>query len=358
MRRVVVLAGVLLSLALVAFASIVSIDRQARPDAVAVAIAAAPSAPRPIIAATVAASAIPTSVPTLVPTLAPPTPTPRRTVPRVGVQVGHWKSSELPDELARLRTSAGASAGGVREVDVNLDIAQRVVALLQARGYDVDLIPATVPPSYDADAFVAIHADGSTSARPRGFKMATPWRTSDASQALLDSLTTAYAATTGLPQDDAITFNMRGYYAFSYRRHIHASAKTTPAVIIETGYLTNAADRAFLLKRAQTVAAGIDAGIARYLAQRDPNDLAALVPPDFPVFRPATDGVVVRAAPSEKARALIKLTTESRIFVFRERDGWFEAVVRGEWRTVGWIQRADLVATDDPQPTPPPASDS
>ena len=93
-------------------------------------------------------------------------PTPRTGPVRVGIQVGHWKSSELPDELARLRTSTGARANGLAEVDINLAVGQRVVALLQQRGIETDLLPATVPPGYEADAVVALHADGSTSARP------------------------------------------------------------------------------------------------------------------------------------------------------------------------------------------------
>src|SRR5690242_6750597 len=49
---------------------------------------------------------------------------------RVGLQVGHWKAAELPDELAALRSQNGASAAGVNEVDVNLAIARQVAALL------------------------------------------------------------------------------------------------------------------------------------------------------------------------------------------------------------------------------------
>lgn len=64
---------------------------------------------------------------------------------RVGIQAGHWKTSELPTELASLRTSTGASGSGWREVDINLDIAKRVVALLEQQGVQTDLIPSTVP---------------------------------------------------------------------------------------------------------------------------------------------------------------------------------------------------------------------
>ncbi|MFO7166868.1 MAG: N-acetylmuramoyl-L-alanine amidase [Chloroflexota bacterium] len=295
------------------------------------------------------------SVPTVIPT---PTPRPAGTPPRVGLQVGHWKSNELPDELSRLRTSTGAYVRGLAEVDVNLDIARRVAALLTAQGIVVDLIPATVPPSYDADAFVAIHADGSSSSRARGFKLATPWRTSRASQHLLEALSAEYAAATRLPRDGGITVNMRGYYAFNYRRHTHAIARTTPAVILETGFLTNPADRALLTGQPDIVAAGIANGILRYLRERDPSDGAALIPPEFGSYRAASPTVAVRAAPSDTARVLLQATPESRFFVFRERDGWFEVMVRGNRTVTGWVRVSDLVASNEPPPAPPPSSDS
>ena len=166
-----------------------------------------------------------------------------------------------------------------------------------------DLLPATIPPGYDADAFVAIHADGASGGGSRGFKLATPWRTSTASQHLADTLTAEYAKLTKLPQDSAITINMRGYYAFNYRRHTHAIAKTTPAVIIETGFLTSAADRAMIVGHPDTVANGIANGIIRYLNEHDRNDGGSLLPPEFKTQRPLDPaGLDVRAAPERQGQ--------------------------------------------------------
>ena len=288
---------------------------------------AAPTDPPAAPEATATPAIVLTSTPTIQPT---PTVRPAGTPPRIGIQVGHWLSKELPDELARLRTSSGAFAAGYAEAEVNLDIGKRVAKLLESRGMVVDLLPATIPPSYDADAFVAIHADGSRSGASRGFKLTTPWRTSRASQHLADVLTAEYRRATGLPQDDAITFNMRGYYAFNYRRHTHAIAKTTPAVIIETGFLTSAADRALLIGQPDNVAIGIANGVIRYLSEHDPNDGAALMPPEFKTQRPiSADGLDMRAAPSDKARVLAHVDGKGRIFVFQERDGWYQGWVRG-----------------------------
>jgi N-acetylmuramoyl-L-alanine amidase len=289
-----------------------------------------------------------------------PTPRPADTPPRVGLQVGHWLSNELPDELARLRGSTGAFFQGRSEMALNLDIARRVEKMLAARGISVDVLPATVPPGYDADAFVAIHADGANGSRARGFKLATPWRTSTASRLLMEAVDDAYGKATGLPRDGSITINMRGYYAFNYRRHEHAIARTTPAVIVEMGFITNAADRDVLYGRADVVAAGIANGVIRYLNTRDVNDGAALLPPDFPGFKVAgPDPIAVRRAPRDNAEVLARIDASTRLMAFQEREGWLEVFVRGgNGRVIGWVRRDQLAVTNEPPPTPPPASDS
>lgn len=148
-------------------------------------------------------------------TQAAPPPPPRNY--KVGVQIGHYKNDELPDELSRLIGSVGTSGGGRTEVQLNLDVANRVARLLRAQGVLVDLLPATVPTGYSADAFIAIHADGNSSPTPRGYKISTRWRSEVAVQdaTLVELLTAAYRAATGLPEDSNITRNMRGYYAYS-----------------------------------------------------------------------------------------------------------------------------------------------
>jgi N-acetylmuramoyl-L-alanine amidase len=274
----------------------------------------------------------------------------------VGLQVGHWQIGDLPEELSRLRRNSGTAAGGVSEVQVNLDIAQRVAGLLRRDGIVVDVLPATIPPGYDADAFVALHADGVQGTGARGFKLATPWRTSRAAQHLLDSITAEYAAATRLPQDSSITFNMRGYYAFNHFRNRHAVARTTPAVIIEMGFLTNPTDRALLTRQPDRVAAGIANGIQRYLRERDPADGAALLPPEFKLHRAASaDGVEMRSAPHDNAPVLARIDAARRFMPIQERDGWFQVFARsGERRLIGWVRKDQVTQTDDPTPTPPP----
>lgn len=289
-----------------------------------------------------------------------PTPTPRAagTPPRVGLQVGHLRSNELPDELAHLRTSTGARWGSVTEAQLNLDIVNRVKPLLEAQGVIVDVLPATVPPGYEADAFLAIHADGSRSAAPRGWKLATPWRASAASKLLLERVGAAYGPATGLPNDaGGVTVNMRGYYAFNWRRHTHSVAATTPAIIVEIGFMTNAADRGVILGQPDRVARGIADGVLDYLARLDPNDGAARLPPNYPVMRPVEGGAVVRSAPRENAGVLARIGPDVRMTPFDKADGWFQGFVRiGERRVIGWVREDQLRVTDEPPTFPTPTN--
>ena len=186
--------------------------------------------------------------------------------PTVGLQVGHWKNEELPQELERLKGSTGASAVGLSEWEVNYEIAIRTKQLLEEQGIVVDLIPATVPVNYWADAFIAIHADGSLDAATSGYKIAGPWRDYlNNSSTLVEFLDTAYDAATTLPKDPNISRNMRGYYAFSWWRFDHAIHPMTSAAIVETGFLTSWNDRQLIVDNPDVSAQAIVDGTVEFL---------------------------------------------------------------------------------------------
>ncbi len=209
-------------------------------------------------------AAIVAAAPTATPTPPPPINA------RVGLQVGHWQAADLPAELASLRTETGASAGGYEELDLNLQIARQVAALLKARGITVDLLPATIPPGYRADAFVAIHCDYNNDPAMNGFKLARYGDSSNPTRddALLRAIASIYGATTGQSTDPHITRAMTYYYAFNSGAFAHAIVPQTPGVIIELGFLTNASDRALLVGAQPTVATGLAQGIIGYLSSR------------------------------------------------------------------------------------------
>lgn len=189
--------------------------------------------------------------------------------PKVGIQIGHYKNNELPEELERLRGNTGASGGGKTEVEVNQKIAELTKDILEKEGILVELLPATVPPRYWADVFVAVHADGNLDRSVNGFKVAAPRRDySGNSESLSGFIQKSYVESTNLTIDPNISRNMRGYYAFSWRRFKHAIHPMTAAAILETGFLSNASDRKIIVNNPQMSAQGLSNGIINYLMSK------------------------------------------------------------------------------------------
>lgn len=191
-----------------------------------------------------------------------PIPTPADWEPppapvRIALQAGHWRANEAPSELSGLRDN-GTSWEGVKEWEVNLQIARSTGAMLEKLGYEVDILPAVVPPDYRAHLFVAIHADGSNNPGASGFRVAAPRRdaTGRASQAV-EILERTYAEATGLRRLPDVTRRMSSYYAFNYRRYEHALHPMTIGLILETGFLTSPSDREVILNDPDRAARGI-----------------------------------------------------------------------------------------------------
>lgn len=186
---------------------------------------------------------------------------------RVGIQVGHWMTDQVPVELgSRIVFQTGTSWAGVKEVEVNMDIAQRIKAQLTARGYIVDIIPTTIPPGYLADVFLALHADGDGTGEKSGFKIAHGSRRGPFEDRLVSFLRDEYGKVTGLDWDaTGISRNMTAYFAFNWGRYQHAAAAHTPAAILEMGFLSNDHDRDLMVNKADGVATAIVNGIQRFL---------------------------------------------------------------------------------------------
>jgi N-acetylmuramoyl-L-alanine amidase len=175
-------------------------------------------------------------------------PTQPVALPRVGIIAGH-----------RGNDSGAVCADGLTETKINQKIAEAVATSLRAEGLQVDVLDEFDPrlSGYAANAFISIHAD-SCSVNMSGFKVASAENGSDASKQLAECLWTRYEAETGLSRHTAtITTNMTQYHAF---RKI---AETTPAAIIETGFLSG--DRAYLTQHSDRVATGIVKGLECFL---------------------------------------------------------------------------------------------
>lgn len=185
---------------------------------------------------------------------------------RVGLQAGHWRVEEAPSELRGL--GAGASGGGKDEWEVNLELARRTAEILEAAGVEVDILPATLPVEYRAHLFLSIHADGDETGVRRGFKLGRAvWSaTPEADDRLMAAISDAYGPATAMSIDPVgASRRMTAYYAFNSRRYCHAIVPGVPSAILETGYMSSAADRQILIGDPGLAARGIATGLLRYL---------------------------------------------------------------------------------------------
>lgn len=185
---------------------------------------------------------------------------------KVGLQIGHWKNEELPDELYKLRgTSLGAEAGGYIEWEVTSTIVHRVRSLLNSHGIEVDIFPATIPQSYEADLFLSFHADGSENTSERGFKASGFWYDATGkNEDFLRAFYKQYPKVTQLPSDDRVSINMLGYYAFNWIYYEHTIHPMTPGIILELGFLSNPFDRNYLTQHPDNVAEGVANSVLQY----------------------------------------------------------------------------------------------
>jgi len=199
-----------------------------------------------------ASTPTPTATPLPVPT---GTPTPSGPLP-IGIVAGHWGYDP-----------GAVCDGGLREVDINLAIARRVVYALRALGYEADLLEEFDErlEGYRARALVSIHADSCLYPEASGFKVA---RVVDSAvpgveDRLVECLVSRYQASTGLTfHRGSITPDMTQYHTF------YEIDPQTPGVIIEVGFML--ADRDLLLYRQDLVAQGIVDGLVCFLEEETP----------------------------------------------------------------------------------------
>ena len=176
---------------------------------------------------------------------------------KIALQAGHWRADEAPAELSGLRGN-GTRWQHVAEWEANLEIAKRSAELLEEIGYEVEILPAVVPPGYRAHLFISIHADGSGDSRASGYRAASPrFDATGRAAGMVSLLEDSYGEATGLTRLPTVTRRMQNYYAFNFRRYEHALHPMTIAVILETGFLTSARDRQVIVDAPERAARGI-----------------------------------------------------------------------------------------------------
>lgn len=241
------------------------------------AIAPPPVAPTPIASRSASLPDAVTATPPVVPTpTAIPlstavvqTPAPARKF-RIGLQVGHWRTDEVPEELEKLSTVEGVTWDGLDETVLNLHVAQQLADLLGDAGIQTDILPTTVPEGYSADLFLALHADAYDDSAMRGFKVArSTWSDNpERDDKFVEQLRKEFKGATGLPEHpDTITDAMTQYYAFNYSEFRHSISPTTPGAIIELGFLSNEEDRHILVEEQRLAVLGIANAILDFLGQ-------------------------------------------------------------------------------------------
>lgn len=170
---------------------------------------------------------------------------------KIGIVAGHWQSD------------AGAVCpDGLQEVDINLDIAQRVVSQLAMSGYSVEMLTEFSPllDGYEGAVLVSIHADSCNVPEASGFKVArvSSSLVPEVEDQLVACLIARYHEATGLAfHQNSITYDMTEYHAF------YEIAPETPGAIIEIGFM--GADRLLLTTKQDRVAAGIVNGIKCFI---------------------------------------------------------------------------------------------
>jgi N-acetylmuramoyl-L-alanine amidase CwlD len=197
-----------------------------------------------------------------------------------------WKFAPLPPPNARLividpghgGSDTGAMHNGLVEKAINLDISERLRALLIARGWQVKMTRDTDADVYapndsardelqarcdianhdGARLFVSVHTNSFTSGSLKG---TTTYYFKPDSYALAQAVHARLAAT--LPtQDDGILKD--NFYVIHHTN--------MPSILVETAFLSNAGDAAYLRSPdfLQKVASGIANGIGDYTATAPP----------------------------------------------------------------------------------------
>lgn len=181
-----------------------------------------------------------------------PTKTPRSRL-LVGIVAGHWKND-----------SGAVCPDGLKEVDINLNIATLVQKKLVENGFDVDLLGEfdVNLSGYQAAALVSIHNDSCDyiNNQASGFKVVSAMATKHPERAarLTACLRNRYASQTGMAlHSTSVTPDMTSYHAFA------EIEENTPAAIIETGFMN--LDRQFLTQRPDLAALGIANGILCFI---------------------------------------------------------------------------------------------
>ncbi len=178
---------------------------------------------------------------------------------KIGIIVGHrgYAPEGLPDP------GAVCESDGLREVDINLQIATLLRQELLEENFNVELLNEDDPKlqGYEAMAVISIHCDTCEYLGDdfSGFQIRATYKQTtqpELSERLQACIINRYATVTGLRYLSTTSADMDDYHAFE------KFAEDTPGVIMEAGFML--LDKEILTKNPQLIAHGIAEGIRCY----------------------------------------------------------------------------------------------
>jgi N-acetylmuramoyl-L-alanine amidase len=169
---------------------------------------------------------------------------------RVLVQAGHIAPREPGFE---------SGTGTVREQEFTRLIRDKLIAALREDGrFEPIAVPGDIPDGVRVDAALFEHGDGSASKSASGFSFGYP--DDPVNKRLADLIASEYLKLPGHPphHPDNYTPDLRGYYG--YRRVISDG----PEVLVESGFLTNPSEQAWMFANVDHLAAAQYRALLRY----------------------------------------------------------------------------------------------
>jgi N-acetylmuramoyl-L-alanine amidase len=182
---------------------------------------------------------------------------------RIGIVAGHWWLEENGQQSLDVGAVCDEdTASEITELEINLEVAQRVVFELGRAGFQTDLLQEWDErlDGYQADVLLSIHADACLYPEASGFKVArvADSHVPEVEDRLVACIVEEYSARTGLVfHEGSITHDMTRYHTF------YEIDPSTPGAIIEVGFML--ADRPLLEQRPDLIAQGIIDGILCFL---------------------------------------------------------------------------------------------
>ena len=194
----------------------------------------------------------------------------------IGIVAGH----RGPSYEAGIVDVGAVCPDGLTELEINFDIAQRVVEEMRGMGYTVDLLDEfdSRLDNYQASALVSLHANDCRDYGPQASTFLVSRAASrppgGRDDILSECIGLYYRTSTTLDRSYNLTIDMTDYHTF---REIHPN---TPAAILEMGFMLN--NRDLLTQGQDQIVRGVVDGIECFLNGENP--LAVGTPTPVPTI--------------------------------------------------------------------------